>query len=57
MIGELWDEGTPQLVDDDIDDEPDPLDDELADDPEGGDDIETWQAIRRYFPHEVEIAE
>jgi hypothetical protein len=56
MIGELWDEGSPQLVDD-IDDEPDSLDDESADEPEGGDDIETWQAIRRYFLHEVEIGE
>jgi hypothetical protein len=57
MIGELWDEGNPEPVDDDIDDDLDPLDDELADEPEGGDDIETWQAIRRYFPHEPKLGE
>ena len=57
MIGELWEEGDPESVDDDVDGERDPLDDELADEPEGGDDIETWQAIRRYFLDEVKIGE
>ena len=57
MIGELWDEGNPELMDDDIDDEPDPLDDELADEPDSGEDLETWQAIRRYLPYGVEVGE
>ena len=57
MIGELWDEGTRELIDDDIDDGPDPLDDELADVPDGGEDIETWRAIRRYFSHGAAVGE
>ena len=56
MIGELWDEGMRELIDE-IEDESDPLDDELGDESEGGDDFETWQAIRRYLPVGVEIGE
>jgi len=50
MVGELWDEATRDLIDDDVDDEFHPLDDELADEAFAGDDIQTWRAIRRCLP-------
>jgi len=57
MVGELWDEATRDLIDDDVDDEFHPLDDELADEAFAGDDIETWRAIRRCLPGEIEAGE
>jgi hypothetical protein len=57
MVGELWDEGTRDLIDGDVDDELDALDDELADESFGGEDIETWRAIRRCLPCEIEAGQ
>src|SRR5262245_53167023 len=44
MIGELWELGSKELIDDDLDDEIDPLDDEPLVDGE----LETWCAIRHH---------
>jgi hypothetical protein len=52
MVGELWEEGATELIDDD-DDEFDPLDNEL----EWDDDVETWCTLQRQRPTEDEAGE
>ena len=57
MVGELWNEGTRDLIDDDVDDGFDPRDHEFAEEVFAGDEIETWRAIRRSLPFEIETSE
>lgn len=45
MIGELWELGSKEFIDDDLDDEADALDDELQADS----DFEMWSAIRHHI--------
>ena len=49
MVGELWEEGAIELIDDDIDDAPESLEDELE-----ADDLQIWCTLRRYLPTEPE---
>ena len=53
MVGELWEEGAIERIDDDIDEDFDPLDDDV----ELDDDLETWRALRRYVSIETEAGE
>lgn len=46
MVGELWEDSTKDVIDDDIDDDLDPLDD---DEPEADGDLETWRMIRHFI--------
>jgi len=49
MVGELWEEGAAEPIDDDIDDDSNPLDDELE-----TDDLQMWCMLRRYLPTKPE---
>jgi hypothetical protein len=53
MVGELWEEGATEFIDDDLDDELDLEDDDV----EADNDVETWCTIRRYLPLEPDAGE